>query len=973
MTCSPWALRWFCLLTLLLGWGLRPGLAHAAAKPNIIVILSDDGGYNEYGFNAAVSAQNGGPTPTQAYTPNLDALAAQSVIARQAYAQPLCSESRAALLTGISNQRLGLEENLDNNVNDPFGFAAGQKLLPSYLKDLGYTTGMIGKWHEGYTTGVNRPTDMGFDEFFGFLSGQRNYYSDFFPGDVMLRGNTNVESTWRSTDPNVCQCSPSDISKYDPVNGRFTTDAFGEESVKFINNHAQDVDAHGDPKPFFLYTAFNSPHTPYDIKTSDYNQPQIAAINDPTYPNKRKLESLLYGMDRNVGEITAALTANGIDNNTIIVFMNDNGGLGFFQNGISSGDDNTPLQGFKGLAYEGGIRVPFLIRAPGLQSGVYNSPIIEQDLVPTLISAAGGDPSQITTDGVDLNPYLSGANTNAPHQEEFWRNRGIWAVRKGDLKLTRPDGANVYGFYDLAVDQSEQHNMISALTGPTALKIAELFRDLTAWEATLVKPKYGVLGANDRNQFDHFVFRNNLAATTNFSASSSWTESGNSSHIVTMRVDDAYANGVVEFTTRDDASYTANNDMARMSGLIYMLNQVQLTGAFGGGAAQSGTVNGNGLLLVKNLSGQAPRIQLDATTSGAASFTFNLNNELQLYNDLTIAGNGTQNFVIGGVIRDYSDFRDPTNSTPHNVTKSGTSNVTLTANNTFKGNFTINGGQVHVNGASAAISAAAKIVIGNAGALVLDNGSITVPLIDNQLHGDYNHDQQVNAADYTVWRDTFGQGGPSLAADGNGDGTVNQADYDLWNSGFGATMGGALLVNGGTLKVPTITGSVTNLGGTLASGAAPGVRTIGGSLAENLGVLQVLVGGIVPVTNFDQIQIAGTASLGGTLSVQLINGFSPLLGQTFQFLTSTGGVSGTFASLNLPSLGAGKAWQLLYGSNDLKLTVVAAGSAASVMSSGYNPNGGHAATGTVPEPSTLTLLVLAAVGCGLAAARRRHM
>jgi hypothetical protein len=210
-----------------------------------------------------------------------------------------------------------------------------------------------------------------------------------------------------------------------------------------------------------------------------------------------------------------------------------------------------------------------------------------------------------------------------------------------------------------------------------------------------------------------------------------------------------------------------------------------------------------------------------------------------------------------------------------------------------------------------------------------------------------------------------------LAADGNGDGTVNQADYDIWNSGYGATTGGALLVNGGTLKVPNITGSLINSGGTLAAGTAPALRTIGGNLAENRGVMQMLIGGIVPGTNFDQIQVGGAAALGGTLLVQLANSFSPSIGQTFQFLTSTGGVSGTCTGMTLPTLGAGKAWQLLYGLNDLNLTVVAAGSAASVTSDGYNLHGGQATSGEVPEPSTLTSLLLAAITAGIAATFRR--
>ncbi len=139
--------------------------------------------------------------------------------------------------------------------------------IASRLKSLGYTTGAIGKWHEGYTSGVNTPTDLGFDEFYGFLGGSRSYYGGAIdPSQAMMRNKTNIESTWTTQ---------GDTSKYDPVRGRYTTDAFGEESVNFINNHAHDA------KPFFLYTAFNSPHSPDDVKTSDYNEPHIAADQRP--------------------------------------------------------------------------------------------------------------------------------------------------------------------------------------------------------------------------------------------------------------------------------------------------------------------------------------------------------------------------------------------------------------------------------------------------------------------------------------------------------------------------------------------------------------------------------------------------------------------------------------------------------------------------------------------------------------------
>jgi autotransporter-associated beta strand protein len=647
----------------------------------------------------------------------------------------------------------------------------------------------------------------------------------------------------------------------------------------------------------------------------------------------------MLDMDRQVGNILSELTTKGIDNNTIVVFVNDTGApQGYSYN------PNNPFRGNKGTAYDGGIRIPYIIKAPGLTHETYNSPVSTDDLLPTLYAAAGGDASTLTTDGTNIMPYLTGAQSGDPHGELFWRNRGVWAVRKGDWKLERPDGGSpsVFGFYNMASTPTEPggaSNLIGASDTPTKAKIAELYRDFTGWEATLAKPLYGVLGADDRNKFDQFVFNNRLAASANWSQAGQWAESGNRTHTVTMNVDDAYANDTIEFLTRDDASYAANNDMTRMSGQTYMLNQLQLGGSFGASAAQNATVGGNALLFVKSLNGQAPQITLDATTTGAASFTFNLNNELQLFNDLSITGDGTQNFVIGGAIRDYYDSHDINNVTPHNVTKSGLSSVTLTANNTFKGSLTITGGQVHVNGVSAQIGAASRIVIGTGGMLALDNGSITVPTIDNALPGDYNHDHQVNISDYTIWRNMSGQSGAGLAADGNGDGVVNQLDYDIWNSDVGATMGGQMLLNGGLLKVVNVTGDLTNAGGTYSPGASPALSTIGGDLHENAGTLLVEIAGTTPGTNFDQLHITGTAGIGGLLSVQLLSGFTPSLGQSFQFLAADGGLTGAFSNLSLPLLGAGKAWRLVYGANNLTLTIVAPGD--------VNPTGDYNRDGIV--------------------------
>jgi arylsulfatase A-like enzyme len=210
-------------------------------QPNIVVILTDDAGYSDYGFSAALLGAS-----TDVRTPNIDALASQSVLMMQGYASgAVCSPSRAGFLTGRYQQRIGYED----NPGDFDGLAAGEQLISHHLQNLGYTTGAIGKWHLGEIDNVNRPQDMGFDEFYGFLGGGRPFWGGYNDnGRQLRRGDVNIESQWPFE---------GNASRYDPVNGRYLTDAFGEEAVDFINRHS------GDDEPFFLYVALNAPHTPY--------------------------------------------------------------------------------------------------------------------------------------------------------------------------------------------------------------------------------------------------------------------------------------------------------------------------------------------------------------------------------------------------------------------------------------------------------------------------------------------------------------------------------------------------------------------------------------------------------------------------------------------------------------------------------------------------------------------------------------
>jgi autotransporter-associated beta strand protein len=834
--------QWSCSLTSL-----------GAAKPNVVFIMSDDAAYSDFGFSAALNGRT-----TQIETPNLDALAQRSIVASQAYvASPLCSPTRAGLLTGLYQQRFGYEDNLANTfaTAGTQGLNEQQITIAQRLKPLGYTTGIVGKWHEGFVDGFNRPLDKGFDEFYGLLGGGRSYWAQFSQEQGIWKNNQFYESQHHNP-------VNKDPSQFNSNNHRYLTDALGDEAADFIDRHAQDEN------PFFLYLSMTAPHKPWDAKQADLDR--FAHISDPA---RRAIAAMTYAMDRAVGKVVDSLQSNGIDENTIVIFTNDNGAVSYI--------NNPPFKGHKGTTWEGGIRVPFTIKGPGLQPGVYSGPITMFDMLPTLVTAAGGDVSQFPTDGYDVMPLLKGEQTDDPHDVMFWRSMDSWAVRKGDWKLgIMFTGAPGRFLHNIKNDPAETNFLLSQYP----LIVADLMRELTNWEAQLAKPKWGSIGALNQNVFDHFVFRNDLAASNNWNATGVWRQAGTTTN-ATMKPADAYANAILEFGVRDDSDYTAVNNMTRLTKRTFMLNQLRLTGSFEGVDHRQGTISGNKVLFVRSQAGELPQIRLDATSSGTTStFNFHLNNELQLLHDLEITGDGTQNFVINGQIRDYYESEAPNITLPHNVTKLGTSRVTLTAENTFGGSLSILGGEVVIDGPSAAVNGPSSIYIGSGGGLTLNNGTISVPAIDNS------------------------------------------------NGGF-------LDFNGGLLKTSNVVGSLVNKGGVFAPGASPALTRITGHFVQLAGSLQIELGGTAPGTQFDTLLVGGEAFLGGTLDVVLMPGFQPGLGTAFQFLTAAGGLHDTFANALLPELTGGWTWNLLYGPNSVVLYVGPAGGIGDVLPGDYNQNG----------------------------------
>ncbi len=413
-----------------------------AKPPNLIVIVADDLGYADIGAQGRSK---------DVRTPNVDSIAANGVRFTNGYVScPVCSPTRAGLMTGRYQQRFGHEFNPGPNAADNFGLPLDQVTLPQTLKAAGYATGMIGKWHLGFKPEMV-PTSRGFDEFFGFLGGAHVYNNVGQGKNALMRGTKPVDDT------------------------DYLTDAFAREACAFIDRHAA-----GD-KPFFLYLPFNAIHNPQQA-------PRKYLDRFPHEKDEKRqlMLAMLSAMDDAVGQVLQHVRDHKLEESTLIYFTSDNGG----PTG-GNGSRNDPLRGFKGDVFEGGIHLPQMVQWKGhIPAGkTYDKPVISLDIFPTLCSAAGVKPPE-NLDGVNLLPYLTGDNAGAPHQTLYWRFGPQWAIRDGDLKLCGTRNGETM-LFDLAKDISESHDLASAQT-ETVKRLHGLFNK---WNAELAAPKW----SNSRN------------------------------------------------------------------------------------------------------------------------------------------------------------------------------------------------------------------------------------------------------------------------------------------------------------------------------------------------------------------------------------------------------------------------------------------------------------------------------------------
>lgn len=409
-----------------------------AKAPNILILLADDLGWADLGFQGSGDIRS----------PNLDRLASQSVRFTDGHVTAsVCSPSRAGLMTGRYQQRFGHEANTPPADQ---GMDLGQVTMADALNKLGYRTGLIGKWHLGNDDRFY-PNRRGFDYFYGLREGSRSYF--YHPDrDDRSTSNKRIEQNGETV----------------AFDG-YLTDVLGQQAVQFISEESE--------RPFFLFLSFTAPHGPMHATEEDLKR--FAEIKDE---KRRTYAAMVWAMDRAIGQVLGQLERSGQSDNTIVWFLSDNGGA------TNNGSINLPLAGHKGIKFEGGIRVPFLMRWPEkIRDGrVYDEMVSSLDIFATSLAAAGGDVQTANLDGVDLVPYLTGGKSGKPHQELYWHKLWFSAMRDGAWKLIYVKDYG-YALYDLSADPNETTNL--AKQDPQ--RVDSMKQRLDTWKANMGTPRWG--------------------------------------------------------------------------------------------------------------------------------------------------------------------------------------------------------------------------------------------------------------------------------------------------------------------------------------------------------------------------------------------------------------------------------------------------------------------------------------------------
>lgn len=427
----------------------------ADTPPNIIVILADDLGYNDLGFTGSKDIK----------TPVIDGLAENGMIFKNGYVtHPYCGPVRAGILVGRHQARFGMESNLDHLPFNPHhGMSTEEKTFPQRLKEVGYTTGMVGKWHLGSHDKFH-PNNRGFDYFYGFLGGAHHYFPDM------------VEI---GTDP--YKAPMQENKKLGEFNDYLTYD-LSKHGIKFIQENQDN--------PYLLYVSYNAPHGP--LEAPDDLLEKYKHIQDK---DRRTYLAMVDAMDKGIGMLVDELKKNGQFDNTLIFFLSDNGGP-YPEDWCKDLDytNNSPFRRGKVALTEGGIHVPFIAHWPAkIKGGItFDGLVSSLDIAATSVAISGAESDELL-EGVNLEPYFIGKKTDSPHKALFWRlyeQDNLWAVRTENYKyMHQPLPTVGLCFFDMKNDPYEKENIVGQM--PEKQKeLATLWNEWNAKNINNINPAY---------------------------------------------------------------------------------------------------------------------------------------------------------------------------------------------------------------------------------------------------------------------------------------------------------------------------------------------------------------------------------------------------------------------------------------------------------------------------------------------------